>query len=517
MSNSACAGGVGGDKRSQSSVIGVVLLFGIVIAGTGVIVLAGSTALTDTQQQSNVERASHEMTLFDSRAAMVALGDAESQTVSLSGAGGSFESNADAGYLRIAHRNYTDDATVRTEVIFNKTLGSVIYDGANSELAYQGGGVWRRDDGGGSTMISPPEFHYRDATLTLPIIRVANADAGSGSVQAIVRAKSRAERIFPNTTAPNDGVDEIGAPYNDTEADYVNPIRNGTVNITVHSRYYLGWAEYFNQRTEGDITIFESNNTVRLTLATVGGSIGDFDMPLEGNALNIRGMASGHPLDAYRMTLYPSNAKGKDYNNMHWSFYTDNGNERFEVHFYAPGQCNGNPESYGDVIDMSIYYYNNTDGTEIHEEWQNTSIDPATNPALDLDCTASGKPLEVDLLSDDIKLAYGDISITGNSNKWKLGPGIDADAATSTTSFGIHSADTGPHSDGDKKSLKYLMNHYLGLLSPTYDLTVTDGPGSSSRIDEGKSFGTLEYEVTTGSQYLTFLHITENKISVDIG
>lgn len=529
MTDTACAGDAGGGRRAQSSVLGVVLLFAIVIAGTGVIVMAGSTALNDTQSQSNVERVTQEMTLFDSRAAMVALGDSEGQAIKFSGGDGSYAVYNDTGYLKITNTNYTDDTTVRTEVIFNRSLGSLVYDNGETEIAYQGGGVWRRDRNGGSTMLSPPEFHYRDATLTLPVIRINNSDAGGGSVQAVVDPVGRAQRVYPNiTTANHDGTDEVGPPYdpaNGVERNYTNPIRNGTVNITVKSRYYLGWAEYFNQRTTGDITIFDSNETVRLTLETIGGSIGDFDMPLEGNSLNVRGVAQGHPLDDYWITLSPEptsqgDGSGRNYGNMHWSFYVDKPDERFELHFYSKGKCKdtGGSTYYDGDLDVSVYYYNNTG--DIHEEWQNQSIDVDANPDFSIDCSDPKKPLRMDLMSEDTTLSYGDIDVSGSDNKWEHGPEIEGTSTpATTTSFDIHSADDGPHSTGDERSMEYLMNHYIGLLGPNFDLTVTDGPGNgkgSGRIDESVSYGELSYDETTASQFLTYLHVTENSVDVEI-
>jgi hypothetical protein len=97
-----------------------------------------------------------------------------------------------------------------------------------------------------------------------------------------------------------------------------------------------------------------------------------------------------------------------------------------------------------------------------------------------------------------------------------LGPEIsDHTVSGPTTSFD-DGADTGNYTVGDSENMGFLINHYLNKLAPSYDLRVTDGPGGSSRVNEGSSFGTLNYGLTTGDQYLTFLHVTENSIDIDI-
>lgn len=484
--------------RGQSSVIGVVLVLGMVLVGASVVVTLGAAALDDTRTHSELQRAEHSLTLFNSRASMVALGDSPSQTVSFGQDGGSFETTTEKSWLRIRHVNYTNSGD--DETIFNKSLGTVVYRNDGTEIAYQGGGVWRQDRQGEARMVSPPEFHYRGATLTLPIVRVHDADeGGSGSTAEITRVNDT-RRVFPNSTsATGNGV---GAPYDVGGDDYVNPVENGTVNVTVKSPYYEGWADYFRSNTDGDVRVFPADNRVRVSLISLGGSIGEFEMPSEGTALEIRGMGEDHPINEYNMTL----ASDNHLNNMHWSFYADEGNEQFELHFYSDDKCTGG--SYDGNLDVSIYYYNSSGSDTIHEEWQNTSL----NDDYEVDCSTG--ELTVDLMGST-PMEYDDISMTGSDNKWHFGPEISSRSVpTSTTSFTSHGPDSGNYSKTQTEDLGFLVNHYLQLLGPRYDLTVADGPGGSSRIDESASSGTLEFDTTTGEQYVTYLHVTENEINV---
>ena len=303
-------------RRGQSNVIGVILVLGMVLLGTAIVVTLGAAALNDTRGHSELERAEHSLTLFNSRASMVALGDSPSQVVPFGRDSGSFETDEDSGWLRITHANYTTNGD--DETVFNESLGAVTYRNGETVLAYQGGGVWRQGPDGDAMMVSPPEFHYRGATLTLPIVRVHNADDAATGSTAEITSASETRRVFPNSTdVTGDGV---GAPYNgSSDADYTNPVANGTVNVTVKSPYYEGWAEYFRSSTDGNVTVYPDHERVRVSLVSLAGSIGDFEMPQDGNSLQIRGMGENHPISEYELTLAES--KNKQFNNMLWSFY----------------------------------------------------------------------------------------------------------------------------------------------------------------------------------------------------
>jgi hypothetical protein len=489
----------------------------MVITGTAIVVMLGSSALTDTQSTSEIERAENSMTLFNTRAAMVALGDSPSQSVAFGRGSGDIETVPDRGWLRVTHSNYTGSGG--DEVIFNETLGAVVYTNDDTTIAYQGGGVWRKDVVGESRMVSPPEFHYRAATLTLPVVRVQNAAAGSGGTTARIEQVSQTRRVYPSTTK-----------YSVTGTKYNNPVVNGTVNVTVQSQYYQGWANYFRDRTDGTITVSDDTNRTNVELTSLSGSLGDFDLPTEGNSLSVNGLSNNHSITEYTLNLSADKGgngnsgnsgknkdKDKDNNgsnfpNMHWSFYADNGNEMFELHFYSKQPCNNDRPS--ESLDIGIYYRNTSGSETIHEEWQNSGINVTKNNDFSIDC--SNGRLDMNLMSDT-NLSYGDISLTGSNNKWKYGTKIDeVDVASETDSFTFHDADTGNYTDGDEAELGFLINHYLQMLGPRFNLEVTDGPGGSSSVDESGSSGSLKFDDNKDSgQYITFLHITENKVNVE--
>ena len=478
------------DTAAQSAPVSVLLLLAITVMGTGLVVGLGATALDDTRREADLQRTEHALTLLDSRGAMTALGESGSQHVRLSGSGdGAYAVHDDSGWLRIRHLNHT--GTGENEMVYNASLGSLVYRNGDTRLAYEGGGVWRTT-ADGTVMVSPPEFHFRDATLVLPIIRVGGSGSASGSVDAAIDRGETARHVFPNAT--DVATNGTGAPYDHGGANYTNPIEEGTVEITIHSDHYRGWAKFFRTRTEGNVSVDHANRLARVELLTVS-AVGAFPMPAEGNGVNVRGMPNeGAPVTAFELTLEADNG-GRNFGNLHWSLYVDKGDERFELHFYSPNKCSGG--SFSGDIDVSVYYWNTSSSK--YEGWQNQSVDPATSPDFSVDC--SDYTLSMNL-GGNTPMTYGDIDMTGNDNKWYFGSDIKSSSAKPTTPF-----------DESEAPLGDVINHYFELLGPEFTLTVTDGPGGSSRIDEGASSGQLEYE-GGGARYITYLHVTENEVRI---
>lgn len=247
----------GGD-RAQSETLGFVLVIGFVLLGSALVVGMGAMAIGDTEDRLSEDRAEKALTQFDSKAALVALGESDSHDVSFGSGATDHDSigiEEDNGWMRITVANRTDPPGhyVMDE---NITLGALVYEGSDSRMAYQGGGVWRADRSGGQ-MISPPEFHYRDATLTLPAITVTG-DAHLNDEATIKREGT--EQIFP---APDAGGD----------TELLNPLDNHIVNVTVGSEFYRGWAEYFAERTEGEVDVDDDEQTARLSLVSPLGEV----------------------------------------------------------------------------------------------------------------------------------------------------------------------------------------------------------------------------------------------------
>lgn len=262
------------DERGQAEAIGVVLLIGITVIGTVGIVTLGSGMISDTEQYVDSETASHTMGQMSSQGSEVALGESESQSVELPrGAGAGQSQVVDDGWIEMRIVNESDHEVEAT--VFNESLGAVVYENGDEQIAYQGGGVWKKS-ANDSDMVSPPEFHYRDDTLTVPVIQVHGDDHLTGD--ATLRKNGTTEQLYPN------------------EAEgYSNPFSgtNQTIQVTVNSEYYEAWGDFFDTRTDGQADVDHDEQTASLTLVAdreehsvegaVGSTSANGDLAIAGN------------------------------------------------------------------------------------------------------------------------------------------------------------------------------------------------------------------------------------------
>ncbi|WP_247008589.1 DUF7289 family protein [Halorientalis litorea] len=509
-----------GDERGVTSPLGYLLVISMVILAVTSIVVIGSSALGDTQSQSELRRAEHSMTLFDSRAAMVALGTSDSQTLDFGTDSGQFYTQPDYGWMAIKHVDY--DNAGNTQEIYNESLGAMVYENENTRMAYQGGGVWRLDRDGAATMVSPPEFHYRQATLTLPVIRLLGETAGSGAPSVTVSSRQQARLLFPNQSAS----------YNTLQSNFTNPVENGTIYVDVHSRYYEGWAQYFRQRTAGDVRTFHNNNTARIELVSLGGSIGRFQLPSDSGAgsQDVSAVATGHPIQNFNLTLEEGgNSNGES----HWSLYSVTDKDEFEIHVEMDNGGGCRP------LNLQYYYHNTSTGT--YQEWS-TNLDHTSSSAYQ--CTEDGNKIDelhLNLTSTTETVEYTDITVNGAaSGKYCFASSIDNNSPDEPVTVDDHGTyddqATNPEfnagsdlTTGDTATLNWTTNHYISKLGQDFEFQVTDSQGASATncegntnnnggsqlVDEDLSFGVLDYAEAEGAQFITYLHVTENEVEVD--
>ncbi|QLC34251.1 hypothetical protein EFA46_008545 [Halarchaeum sp. CBA1220] len=228
-------------SRGQASVVGVALLLGFTLVVVGATVALGYGAISQSTDRVAVEQAENALSQFDSAASEVALGASDTKRANLGSASGNVRLNDDSGQLVVTAANRSGgNATPRTLV--NVSLGSVVFERGGETVAYQGGGVWR--DG---RVVSPPEVHYQNETLTLPIITVSGD--GSGNGEFVIEKADASEIAFPN-------------------ANGSNPLEGKRIEVTVTGPYYRGWYQYFETRTGGAATVNHSARSTTMTLTT---------------------------------------------------------------------------------------------------------------------------------------------------------------------------------------------------------------------------------------------------------
>ncbi|MFC7020480.1 MULTISPECIES: DUF7289 family protein [Haloarcula] len=383
--------------RAQSAPLGLLLVFAVMFIGATAVVALGSGAITTTQDQLANERAEQALTQLDSETALVALGSSNAQTVHIpGGVNDGYVLDETAGHVTIEHEKPSGTVT-----LVDRDLGSVRTTGASSTVAYQGGGVWKETDGG-SVMVSPPEFHYRNATLTFPIISVEGDT-------------SLSERASVRRTSSN-------------EVDVSNPIQNGTIVVTITSDYYRAWGQYFETRTDGEVSYDPPNQrvtidlvtpigTTKLTSAVAGLSSGS--LQVQGNGGRPCGDSPGS--NPFYTDSYNSSEPG-DYCSQYSSGATgSNGNVTFggSVDYQGNANFHGNIRSGSDVditgsadINGDIYWtdsFSASGSASYDSEEQISGVD--TRSPLNHFVATMGQDVADDNDNDDANDAYD--AITG--------------------------------------------------------------------------------------------------------
>lgn len=485
-----CAkGSVGRRRRGQSEVVSTVLVLGVTAVAVSGVLVFGAATLSETQSFVELGAATNGIETLDAGVSNVALGDSPAQEVRLSGAAsGSYRVDPDSGVLTVVHDNY--DGSGSREQLARVRLGTVAYEAGEETVALQGGGVWRRS-GSDVTMVSPPAVHYREATLTMPVINVTSRDAAGGAVTAAIEPDGEPRRQFPNASSaygPN--------------KPYANPTQNGTVLVKVQSQYYQGWATFFETRTDGRVRTYESNRTAVLELESLG-TTGDFEMPADGDSVSFR-LADGHPISEFSLDLFDEGSNEANYNNLQWSLYAQSGSRQLEFHFRP---VSGGGGMCGNDIRLTVYYSEN--GGTTYESWYDPSA--FTVDCGDFDGDGEDERRIAANLTQSDSIQYQ--SLDGQTKIRQFAG--DAGSFESSSTFDEHAGTVAsePSTTSTARSLHDVTNHYLSLFGPRVTLVVDDKPGST--VDESTSSGHIDADHGSG-QILQFLHITENRVEVEL-
>lgn len=276
-----------GTARAQSEALGVALLVAVAVVGGVFVAATGLAALDTDRERVGMGQAERGLSQFDARASEVALagGDGARVDFGLPDEQGTLSTRPDEGWMRIEYTDLTGVRDPNKAVVANVSLGSVVYARGDATVGYQGGGVFR-SDGNGSVLVSRPEFHYREGTLTIPVIRTRGETAVASAV-----------RVTPNGSVRR---------FPDASRNLGNRIDNSTVIVTVQSRYYRGWAEYFRDYTPGIVTVDESAKTARVQFISLPdrGAVGTgVFATAESGRLALAG--TGAYVDAYDSRVAP--------------------------------------------------------------------------------------------------------------------------------------------------------------------------------------------------------------------
>jgi len=219
--------------RAQSNVIAVVLLAGLVITGATVVVITGSVAISQNQEDASFTSGKQSIQSLGEHIDRVSSSGDTLQANMPDFPEGSSQLDTSVGEMTVAVSNGgSTDAESRT-------LGAVTYQQDGRTVAYQGGGVFEGTDTGGSSVVSPPPVSYRytngKPTLTIPMILVRGDSVDSG---VEIERQSVSNLLTTLDGDPSTGAD-----------DDVSPLPSGSeLTISVTSPYYEGWGQAFENR-----------------------------------------------------------------------------------------------------------------------------------------------------------------------------------------------------------------------------------------------------------------------------
>lgn len=279
--------------RGQVAVLGVVLILGIVVLGTLILATTGGPALAGARDTASTSAAEQALGQFDTVASGVALGHEDHATDSLdlgsTGQNGAVRTTDDS-WIRVDILNATTGES--DAVVVNQTLGGVVYQRGDTTVAAQGGGVWR-SDASGSVMVSRPEFHFRNSTLTLPIVAIDGSPSLDRSVE--IQRSGAPERVYP-----------------DPSRDLTNRVPEGKVAVTVHSDYYQAWGRYFEDSTNGLVRYDHDAETATVTFLALPEEFGlDTGIIATSGAGEVRLGGNSIYIDSYDSSQGPySDTKG---------------------------------------------------------------------------------------------------------------------------------------------------------------------------------------------------------------
>jgi hypothetical protein len=233
-------------ERAVSTVLSFILIVSMVVTVSVGILLVGMDGVDRAQANAETSSVEYTMSELNSQASLVALdSNNRTRTVDLGAAAQGNAEVVDDGRITVE----VDYASGSSRTVMDEQMGSIKYTNpqTGNVVAFQGGGVWKQTDSG-SSMVSPPEFHYRDSTLTLPAMTI-DTSASSVTGQYVTVKRTDTETMYP---LPSDK----------------NPIEDGEITITIESEYYEAWGTFFEERTESEVTYDHANEKVQVTLIT---------------------------------------------------------------------------------------------------------------------------------------------------------------------------------------------------------------------------------------------------------
>jgi hypothetical protein len=297
-----------GDQRSQSEILGTVLVFSLVIIVGTVLIGAGILVFDDASSEFNNRLGEDSLQEVDQR-----LADAEGGTVLEfpDGASENMEFRPDSGTVTV---NVT---TIESEInitgVSNETvsagdiladnltderefdLGSIRYQGEDDvDTVYQGGMLFQRE-GGEIRILSDPGFDFR----SFGAAELANVDLSFTSLNNIgsLGAETFVERNLQESQNISSNFEELVRTHRTFSGfdDSINPTTSIRLNVSIETEYPEAWEKYVRERfTDSPDSVTVNGNNVRIQFPKFGGS--ELETPDYGDDIVYSGVAGVAPL-----------------------------------------------------------------------------------------------------------------------------------------------------------------------------------------------------------------------------
>ncbi len=223
--------------RGASEIIGVVLLFGLVAAGVGIVLITGGALQDDISEQQKLESAEDSMKQLDAGMGSMTSENTDSpaQEFVVTDRGAETVAIEHGDTLSISVASEADSSACTATV----PLDAIRYDleGENS-VVYQAGGVWKSTQSGLS-VASPPDISFREGSVDLSVAELRGRVDNDFTARKNVSASQEMSADVTETLF--EGADECRRPDG--------------LTITIDSeQYHEVWYRYFTEEmpTEHD-------------------------------------------------------------------------------------------------------------------------------------------------------------------------------------------------------------------------------------------------------------------------
>jgi Mg-chelatase subunit ChlD len=240
------------DGRGVSETLGVILLFGLVIAGATMILVASQNVQEGISEQNRLEAAEGAMAELDSRLGSLSYAsddnitsidfpDTSQGSVRVVEDHTTIEFRLNPGADRSDFSPDACTATIQT--------GAVKYvDDAGSTVAYSAGGVWRESRDGQTTVVNPPALRVHNGTISMQVDDIGGSAASTGDVRVDknFQASTRRSRQFEREL-----LSPLGRPWTDRSWSEMPCQPRETIQVTITGPYHQGWHDYLQSQADG--------------------------------------------------------------------------------------------------------------------------------------------------------------------------------------------------------------------------------------------------------------------------